>query len=62
MTNEQVHGALFDLAQITKALIDALPGWHEGENCPVNVSDEWWAKRGKLESLIDRILFDRGIE
>jgi len=62
MTNEQVQQALLELAQITVTLIDALPGWHEGENCPVNVSNEWWAKRGALESLIDRILEIQGIE
>jgi hypothetical protein len=47
--------SIIDLAVIQRALIDVVPGWHEEENMPLNISSEWWDRSGLLEVMIDNL-------
>jgi len=50
-----IRQSMIDLAEIQRALIDVVPGWHEEENMPLNISSEWWDRSGLLEIMIDNL-------
>ena len=50
-----IRQSMIDLAEIQRALIDVIPGWHKEENMPLNISTEWWDRSCALQTMIDSL-------